>query len=287
MAHGNACNRVSPTLIQPRQRRTAEQRSHVSYRPAATKRRDDSPSGLAGCGITPPSAPTSPFLYEALACIHSAPIFSKIPEPEAAQLASTARIQTFARQQALFREDEPLASISIIASGRVKITQLSRSGKEVILRVDCAGDVLDGLEPATAVHDVSARALEPCRVFSWNSHTFASISQQSPTIHRNAAKILAERLRSLEERFRDMATERVPQRLARMLIRFLEQNTPPLPMVGIGLSYEELAQMVGTTQFTVSRVLCQWAAQGIIEPDRKAILIENLEALMEVAAAES
>jgi Crp-like helix-turn-helix protein len=45
--------------------------------------------------------------------------------------------------------------------------------------------------------------------------------------------------------------------------------------------------MVGTTQFTVSRVLCQWAAQGIIEPDRKAILIENLEALMEVAAAES
>ncbi len=279
MSHGSTCTRVLPALIETRQQQTEQ---HILRMPLCPERQDDSQSCLRPDGIIP----TSASLDQAFACICSAPLFRDIPGTDAARLASAARLHTFAKQQTLFREDEPLNWVSVIASGRVKITQLSRSGKEVILRVDCPGDVLDGLEPTTSLHCVSARALQPCQVFSWDLRTFALISRQSPIIHRNAAKILAERLRSLEERFRDLATERVPQRLARILIRFFEQHTPPQPAVGIGLSHEDLAQMVGTTAFTVSRLLCRWAAQGIIEPERKAILIENIQALMEVAAAD-
>ena len=41
--------------------------------------------------------------------------------------------------------------------------------------------------------------------------------------------------------------------------------------------------MAGTTLFTVSRLLCEWAAQGIIRPERSAILFENLAGLIAVA----
>jgi CRP-like cAMP-binding protein len=51
----------------------------------------------------------------------------------------------------------------------------------------------------------------------------------------------------------------------------------------IDLSCEELAQMAGTTLYTVSRLLCSWAAEGIVQPERSAIRVENLAGLIHVA----
>jgi hypothetical protein len=41
--------------------------------------------------------------------------------------------------------------------------------------------------------------------------------------------------------------------------------------------------MIGTTLFTVSRILCAWAERGIIEPERKAIIIESLPGLIAIS----
>jgi CRP/FNR family transcriptional regulator, nitrogen oxide reductase regulator len=286
MSHGSAYRSGSPCSIEPVLVANEDEEEGVLRRFSVT----DSAGELAGtasarcsrgalCQLVAIAEPES----EALACVRGAPLFEGIGTVEAAQLASAASSHNYRRQEVLFREDDPLDSLFLLASGRVKITQLTRSGKEVILRVDGSGEVLEFGGGGT-LHGVSAQALDPCRVFRWEVRTFAAITQRSPVIYRNITSVLAARLNALEDRFRDMATERVPQRLARILIRFFEQHTPALQAVTIGLSCEELAQMVGTTQFTVSRLLCQWAAQGIIEPERKAILIENLRALMDLAA---
>jgi CRP-like cAMP-binding protein len=99
----------------------------------------------------------------------------------------------------------------------------------------------------------------------------------------NAAKILAEDLHLIEERFRELATGRVPQRLANVLLRLLEGGKGPAHTMRVRLSCEELAQMTGTTLFTVSRLLCHWADRGIIEPESKAILVQDLSGLTKVA----
>jgi CRP-like cAMP-binding protein len=56
-----------------------------------------------------------------------------------------------------------------------------------------------------------------------------------------------------------------------------------LSTVLIGLLCEELAQMTGTTVFTVSRLFTQWTESGIIRTERRAVLIENLFELAELA----
>jgi CRP/FNR family transcriptional regulator, nitrogen oxide reductase regulator len=220
----------------------------------------------------------------ALGCIRRAPLFRGLSFQQHGELASIARQCDYGRRKTIFRENDPIRSVFVIASGRVKTTQLSRGGKEVLLRVDKRGEVLDGfgLFPGET-HSVTAQTIEPCRVFSWEVQAFDAFAERVPMLHRNAVGILSARLRMLQERFRDMATKRVPQRLARLLLDLFNQSTENTSSTAIDLSCEELAQMTGTTLFTVSRLLCDWAEQGIIQPERKMVVVESLPALLQVA----
>jgi CRP-like cAMP-binding protein len=90
-------------------------------------------------------------------------------------------------------------------------------------------------------------------------------------------------LRELEERFRELATEPVAQRLARQLIRLQEQVGSPQKGEAIsGLSRKGLAHMTGTTLYTVSRLLSAWGAHGLVTSRRKSVMITDIGSLRKV-----
>jgi CRP/FNR family transcriptional regulator, nitrogen oxide reductase regulator len=217
-------------------------------------------------------------------CLQRATFFRGLSLDQSAEIAARARQQGFSRGESLFCEDDPVRFVFVIISGHVKITQLSRSGKEVILRVLGPGELVGRAGVALGTtHCSTAQTMEPCQVLTWEIQVFRSFWDRFPVLSRNAAKILAEHLHLIEERFRELATDRVPQRLARVLLRMVERDNGPGHTVPVRLSCEELAQMTGTTLFTVSRLLCDWADRGIIEPESKAVLVRDLSALTKVA----
>jgi CRP-like cAMP-binding protein len=198
-----------------------------------------------------------------------------------------ARERSFSRDATIFVEDDPLHSVYLVAAGTVKTIRHSVVGKLVILQMASPGDVLDGLGSAPgSTHSFTARALSQCAVLSWDVALFESLSDRFPALRRNSIRLLVRRLRMLEGRFHELATERVPQRLARVLLRLIVQAGGSVRSSPVNFSCEELAQMAGTTLFTVSRLLCDWAAQGIIQPERSAILVENLPGLIAIATME-
>jgi CRP-like cAMP-binding protein len=88
----------------------------------------------------------------------------------------------------------------------------------------------------------------------------------------------------LEERYRELATERVPPRLARALVRLVGHVGRPCEAgVRVALTREELAQMVGTTLFTVSRLLSQWESNGLVLGRREAVVVRDLSGLADFA----
>jgi len=89
-------------------------------------------------------------------------------------------------------------------------------------------------------------------------------------------------LRELEERFRELATERVAPRVARQLIRLQDQAGPQKGHAEIGLSREGLAQMTGTTLYTVSRLLSTWEAHGLVNSRREFVMIRDVRSLRKV-----
>jgi hypothetical protein len=99
-------------------------------------------------------------------------------------------------------------------------------------------------------------------------------------IRKNAGLILTTRLNELEERFREVATEKVPKRVALALLRLVRHIGKEVHEgIEVSLSREELAQMTGTTLFTISRLISKWSELGFVLPRREALIVRDARRL--------
>jgi len=220
-------------------------------------------------------------LRERVDCLMAAPLFDGLSRTEYLELAAAAKEVWYSQGQTIFLQDDPVRRVLVVATGMVKVTQISKSGKETLLRLERTGSLVDDVTGASQLHSLTARAMEPCRLLVWDASTFDNFSQRIVAIQRNATEIMRTRLRALQERFCDVTTQRVPQRLARLVIQLAEEGIPGA-LSPIVLSREELAQMAGTSLFTVSRLLSSWADSDILTLGRKAVVIEDLPRLLEL-----
>jgi CRP-like cAMP-binding protein len=211
-------------------------------------------------------------------------LFKDLSLSECGEIARRTQARWFLRGETIFREDDPVGVVYAVASGRVKTIRSNRVGKLVILHLAGPGEVLDGVGlPMGSKHMFTAQSMGRCQVLTWDVGVFEGIVRRFPELQSNATRFVVRRLRLTECRLHELATERVPQRLARVLLRLIVQSESCMSRQPIALSCEELAQLAGTTLYTVSRLLCNWAAEGIIQPERSAILAENLPGLIHIA----
>jgi len=149
--------------------------------------------------------------------------------------------------------------ILLLLSGYVKTTQVGPNGCKVILRLNGPGELIGAMESYLGDNNlVSARATENTTALVWEDTAFEFVCDRYPILRRNTARLLGVRLQELEKRFREVSTQKVVPRLSQQLIRLsnqLRQHTRGT--LENALSREELAQLSGTTLFTVSRLLCQ------------------------------
>ena len=208
-------------------------------------------------------------------------LFSGILAADYSRIAAAARVREFARGEMLFIEGDSVQNVLLLTAGFAKINKLGLSGTEVILRFSTPGDVLGatGLF-STGRHCTTAQSFRMCRALVWDPPAFKALAEQFPVLHQNMCRIVGGELLELEERFREVATERVAPRVARQLVRLLDKIGRQVEDgVEISLSREELAQMTGTTLFTVSRLLSAWEERGMVKPRREGVTICDIPAL--------
>ncbi len=224
-------------------------------------------------------------LAEHLVLMCASALFTGLSPRECQEIASCARARTFARDELLFAQGQPVHNLILLQTGSVKLTQLSPGGNEVLLWMTGSGDAVNvNADTSACSHTCSARAMEQCRALVWEYQRLQALLNQYPQIRKNISRILAGRLQELEERFREVATERVAKRLAQTLLRLLKRvGKPSKDGVQVSLTREELAQMTGTTLFTISRVLSKWAEQGFVQPMREGVVVSDPERLESVS----
>ena len=208
-------------------------------------------------------------------------LFAGLPPGEYVKLRATGREKRFARGETFFIEGEAVHTVLLITAGVVKISKLREGGAEIILRLAARGEVLGiGGLYSTGSHCATAQAFRDCRTVCWDAAVFKTLVSRYPILLHNMMRILGERLIEIEERFGEVATDRVGPRVARQLMRLLVTiGRQRGGAVEIGMSREELAQMTGTTLYTVSRLLSAWKARGIVAPRREAVAIHEIPAL--------
>lgn len=191
------------------------------------------------------------------------------------------------RKQVLFHEGEPAAALFLIESGRLKLTQISPDGQEVLVRFVGPGEICAGVAALEGSnYPVTAQAVEPARVLVLSREALRELCSRYPQIQTNILRAITGHLQDSMTRARELSTERVPQRVARTLLRLVRQAGRPVDggvLVSHPLSRQELAEMAGTTLFTVSRLLSQWEEDGIVEAGREKVLVRSMRGLEELA----
>ena len=209
----------------------------------------------------------------------ASPLFAGLSPLECIRIASSATVRTFDPDEFLFMQGQVGRTLMLIHSGHVKLTQLSSTGNEVILWMSGArepiGIMLDPMQ-SNCRYTCSAQAMDRVTAMVWDYDRLRLFLEQYPRIRANMNGILFSRLEELQERFREIATERVPKRLAMALLRLSRQvGRPHAAGVQVLLSREELAQLVGTTLFTISRILSRWDEDGVVLARREAVVVRN------------
>ena len=217
--------------------------------------------------------------------VKHAPLFAGLTASECREMVSAAQAKYFARRQTIFVKGDLVQQVILLTSGAAKTVHFTESGAEVILGVTGRGEVVGtvGLRPQDR-HRAMTQALVCSTALVWDAVAFETFSQLSMRLRRNITQILCQQLHELEERYREIATEKVAARLSLQLARLV-------PRVGsrvdggieIRLSRKELAQLTGTTLFTVSRLLSDWNQRGIVRTQREAVLVDNFEALAQLS----
>src|SRR5580765_783078 len=214
----------------------------------------------------------------------TAPIFRDLSSVVCQEIISRAAQRQYASRQVIVQEGDEAGEVLVVAWGRVKVSQVSHTGDEVILRVQGPGEIIGGLGMLPGeTRSSTIRALEPCNVLSWKVEDFGRLYTRSPALQRNVLQSMNDKLHMLQECFCELATLRVSSRLARTLVRLAEHEGCAAESVPITFTYEELGQMAGTTLFTVSRLLCKWTEMGLIYPENRGVVIKDVGGLLAIA----
>jgi CRP-like cAMP-binding protein len=208
-------------------------------------------------------------------------LFSDVPESVSTDLLSRGRFRDFSSGDVLFCLADPAKEILLLTEGRVKITQVTKNGEEVILRLDSPGDLIGLLGMLLGgTHDATAQAIEESKALVWDAGTFKDALSRSPILERNTQLFLERRIYELQQRFCEVATVKASSRLARELVRLLKQiGQKRNGQREIKIPHEWVAEMAAMSQFTVSRFLAEWERRGVVSVRHGIIAIKNYKSL--------
>ena len=99
-------------------------------------------------------------------------------------------------------------------------------------------------------------------------------------------RIIGRRLREVQERLRELGSQRAERRIAHVLLRLAEQaaqGETDGPAIAFPLTRKDIANMCGATLHTASRVLTAWGRVGMIESSRERIVVRDLAAIRHIA----
>lgn len=214
------------------------------------------------------------------------PLLRGLSPEEQHEALSRAIVRRLARGQVLFRQDEAAEALCLVETGRLKLTQVTADGQAVTVRFTGPGElcaaiaVLDG-----KTYPFSAAAMEPSLVRLWTRPVLRELFRKWRVFESNLLEVVGTHSREMLDRFRELATEAVPQRVARALLRLARLGGRPGADGGIlidRVTQQDLAELTATTIYTVNRVLSEWEAEGLVRKGRGKLVIRSEKRLSEI-----
>ncbi len=210
------------------------------------------------------------------------PLFMNLPEPALTMLDRILVAKEFVRGENIFLEGAASTGFYIILKGRVKVYKLSTEGKEQILHIVSAKELLGAVSAFSGgPYPAHADAMEKTKALFFPRKEFMALIRKEPSVVMNMMASLAMRLQHFTRLIEDLSLKEVPGRLAAYLM-YLCKQTGCSDTVDIDISKGQLASLLGTIPETLSRILRKMSEKGIIEVRGKKIKLLDRKTLADI-----
>ncbi|MGD9743765.1 MAG: Crp/Fnr family transcriptional regulator [Dongiaceae bacterium] len=219
--------------------------------------------------------------------LSSMELFTGLPREALAEVAGCARLRRLAKDTIVFAQGARAGHCHALAEGRVRITQSDENGAQLVVRFIGRGEMFgtvalftDGRYPA------EAKTVTDSIEVRWTEPVLLDLIRRHPQIALNIITVLGGRVRDVQERLREVATQRVECRIANVLLRLADRAGHPAgdgTTIGFPLTRRDLAEMCGSTLHTVSRILTAWEKAALIATKRQRITIRRRDAIRRIA----
>jgi CRP-like cAMP-binding protein len=216
-------------------------------------------------------------------------VFKDATDEDLRLLAQKGILRSIEEGEFFFFQGDPATYFYVLVTGRAKLLQTNPAGQQVNLRTINEWQMFGALGAVreNAVYPATAQALEPSTALAIESSFLKEMMQTRPYLSQNLMQLMTSYIMEMQERYRELATEKVERRIALTVLRLAAQvghrtNNEEMA-VELPLTRQEVAEASGTTIFTVSRVLADWERRGLIEAGRERVLIRNPHGLVQIS----
>ena len=215
------------------------------------------------------------------------PLFRGLAPEVAAEVLAAASPRDLAAGESLFLQGDEVSALYVVDSGRLKLSQVTADGDEVVVGTLGAGAILAGVAILDKrILPVSAVAVVESHVCVWPRRLALELAARHPALRTNVLTTIADRMQGSLERIRQLSSESVGRRVARVLLRLARESGRPVEaglLIDQALGRQEVAELAGASMFTASRLLARWAREGILEVGRQRVVVRSLDRLVELA----
>lgn len=243
-------------------------------------------------------APT-PACYDSASAFHVAlkldktlvsdfPLFAGFDSAELDAVLARAQAAHYVKKKVVFSQNEDAHSFFLLLHGRLRVTQVTPHGEQIVVRFVNPGDLFGiALAIGRTTYPGTATAAIDSLALMWPSAIWPELMAAHPVLASNAMRMVGSRLQEAHQRVRELSTEDVERRVAHALLKLAREAGVSRDNgleVDFPISRQDLAEMTAATLHTVSRIMSAWEASGIVESGRQRVVIRDLSRLQAIGS---
>jgi CRP/FNR family cyclic AMP-dependent transcriptional regulator len=193
-------------------------------------------------------------------------------------------VKSFQKNTTIFFEGDPGSALYFIKSGKVKISKLSETGREIIFHILGPGDIFAEvtLFQKNAVYPATAEVIEDGLIGMIRNKNLEMLVLENPQMALELIRALTNKIMSIQERIKHLGANDAVERTVQVLLALSDGHgikTKQGIKLCVNMTRQDLAALVGTTRETISRILSKLNQAEVIDISGKNIIITDYEGL--------
>jgi CRP/FNR family transcriptional regulator, cyclic AMP receptor protein len=217
-------------------------------------------------------------------------LFCNLPPAAVQRLNEIRSTAVYPKSAMLFIEGQQPRGVFVLCTGKAKLSTSSAGGKTVITKISEAGDVL-GLSATISnrPYEVTAEMIEPGQANFITRDALLHFLREHGEVALRVAEQLSRHYYTAYQGIRTLGLTNSPsERFAHLLLGWSSASGNGDPLhIKLTMTHEEIAEMIGTTRETVSRLFSQFKKKQLLQLKGSTLIIRNKAALERMANSAS